>query len=209
METQVKYSIKVKHFITFPLKCLSQMLKRNTSSTVNSGYRSTWKISLLCYSPRKCLFFLSLSWWSHLLSEHLATKWDLLLVPYSYWKMLLLEYFSCQNAPQSDQSADANFWAHGGSPGIKSIWQLGIGSLLPLTQVQRNQCLFNLEGEKLEWNKNDRHSAPFQIPFMLPGILLFFYFHLESSCFSHHCWSNSDFVSQILLGLSSPRLGLM
>lgn len=118
------------------------MLECNTSSTVNSGYRSTWKINLLRYSPRKCLFFLSLSWWSHLLSEHLATKWDLLLVPYSYWEMLLLGYFRCQSAPQSDQFAGANFWAHDGSPAIKSVWQLGIGfCFLSLRYKEINVCL--------------------------------------------------------------------
>ena len=70
-------------------------------------------------------------------------------------------------------------------------------------RCRAKQCLFNLEGGKLDWNKNDHHSAPFQLPFMSPGILLFLYHHIESSCFPHCYWSNSAFGSQLLLGLSS------
>lgn len=43
-------------------------------------------------------------------------------------------------------------------------WESAIGFLS--LRCREKQSLFNLEGGKLEWNKNDHHSEPFQLPFM-------------------------------------------
>lgn len=52
--------------------------------------------------------------------------------------MLLLEYFSCQSTPQSDQFAGAKFWARGRSPAIKRVCQLEIDNLLPLSGAEKS-----------------------------------------------------------------------
>lgn len=56
--------------------------------------------------------------------------------------MLLLEYFSCQSTPQSDQFAGANFWARGRSAAIKRVCQLGIDNSLPLSGAEKSNVHF-------------------------------------------------------------------